>query len=356
MKTLTHSVLVAVVLALLCSSAAAESVGDREDFSLDARRLCRYEAMAAELDLTAEQTAKIERILKDMDAALDTWDRASALQLAGLRRDEVDSRKHRDTATLLRTLNQFMALAAARRQLAEPFLKRIGEVLTAEQRAKWAGYRLSTKLTDRFRRLDLSDDQKARIRTLCDGRGGEIFDLRRRGDRKALAKAERDVNTEVIDAVLTEDQRTKLRGRRPAPSFTPTPRGEPAKPAHRPQPRDAGKKPAGGKQHKSQSDAARKREQEARKKMVALEARRKKEQNHRRREYEQRRRRERERARRRLAYLRRREYERRRAAEKNKNKNNSTSRKSSKPSKPPGRNMTGTPRKVPPTSHTYRPR
>lgn len=356
MKALTHIVLVAVVLAASSLCMAAGSIGDAVDFDLGAKRLCRYEAMVAELALTAEQTAKIQLILGDMDAALVKWGKTNALQLSSLRQDEAECRKTGDTATLLRTLNQFMALKAERRRLAEPFLKRIGGVLTAEQQAKWEGYVLSSKLTVRFANVGLADDQKTQIRALCDGRGGEIFALRGRDDRRAVARAEREINKEVIDSVLTESQRVKLRGNRSAPSGPATADREPAKLDEK---RDGGKKAADGQKKKSgkdknQSDDARRREQEARKRMVAEQDRRRREDRNRRREYEERRRRERDWTRRRLNYLRRQEYERRRAAEKN--KSSDTTKKPSSSKKPPGRNMTGTPRKVGPTSHTYRPR
>ena len=332
MKAFTPIVLAAVLLTA-SSLYGATAIGQSRDFDLKARQLCAYDTMVAELRLTTEQTGKIERILKDMDAALDKWDKANSLQLASLREDEVDSRKNGDTATLLRTLNQFMVLAGQRRGLAEPFRKQIRGVLSTEQRAKWEGYLLSTKLVGRFQHVGLTDEQKTQVRTLCDGRGGAIADLRDRADREGVVRTESEVNTEVIDSVLTEEQRVKLRGRRPEPSSS----DKGAKDLDlRDQKRDGKKKAADkGKgaqgRNKNKSDAQKKKELDARRRKDQ-DARRRKEQDARRKQEARNHKRQQDNRRRQSALRNRRQQELRRQAEQNKKKSKASNKSNPKKS------------------------
>ena len=339
MKTLTHIVLVAVILtgpSLCGAESVTQSVAESADFKLDARKLCNYATMAAELRLTDEQVVKIERILKDMDAALAKWDKTNRLQIASLRQDEADCRKSGDTATLLRALNRLMVLSAERRGLAEPYRKLIRGVLDTEQRAKWEGYLLDVKLVDRFRRLGLTDDQKTQIRTLCDDRGGTIADMRDRDDRKGVARAESEVNTKIIDSVLTEDQRVKLRGQRPDPSSA---TGKGAMDLDlRDQKGDAKKKGADkgkGAQGKKKSDQGGKKNKSDAQKKKEQDARRRKEQDARRKLEARNRRLQQDNRRRQATLNRRRQEEQRRRAAEAKKKAAEAKKKAAKPAKKP---------------------
>ena len=357
MKALTQITLVVILLGVASPSRAAGSFGQAADFERDAKALCDYDAMAGELRLTAEQVTKIELILKRMEAALAEWDRANAARLASLGRDQDDARRAGETSRLCQTLNQFMELATRRRALAEPYRKLIWDVLTEQQQAKWQGFLLARKLTERYKRLDPTADQKTQIRALCDASGSQLAELHKKDDRRQIADVERQVNTRVIETVFTEAQRASLTGRSDYSSSSDDKIGADVKETYRPgadKADDKAKGKNGGQgDHKSvggknDSDARRKKELEARKR--ADDARRKKEAAQRKREQEDRRRRNNNNNRRRRDSLR------RRAAEQNKNSSNNNNKPKPKPKpKPSGKNTTGTPRPVKPTSHNYRP-
>jgi len=268
-----------LIAASLCSAAGA--IGNAAGFDLTAKDLCNYDAMAAELKLSQDQVIRINTLLSDLDKALAKWDSANAPELASLRATQVEARKAGEIARLCEAMNRIMALANRRRIHAGPYLELIRNALTDEQRATWEGYRLGKKLTDRFRSLGLSADQRMQIRTLCNGRGAEMVAMRSQENRRGVARIEGEVNSQIIESVLAEHQRNRVIARKPVRTFTPTPAGvDLPKPERKPDraPQAEKNKPKSS----NRSDDYQKKELEARKRREA-EARRRREADERRR-------------------------------------------------------------------------
>ena len=108
------------------------------------------------------------------------------------------------------------------------------EILTSDQRTDLA----VAGLTGRYRRLDLTDDQKAQIRQAY-VKSVAGLDT---SDRKAVSAADNKLQEQIRTEILTEDQRAKVK----APPAPKPPREKPAKAAAKPaaKPADVAEDPA----------------------------------------------------------------------------------------------------------------
>jgi hypothetical protein len=85
-------------------------------------------------------------------------------------------------------------------------------VLTAEQRETWEGFRLWRDLMRRYRRAELSDEQKAQVRALADAAAKEFLAVQgeEQEAHKAKEKIQKQLRQRVEAEVLTDEQKAKL--------------------------------------------------------------------------------------------------------------------------------------------------
>jgi len=101
-------------------------------------------------------------------------------------------------------LAEIKLLHASRAALRKEMKAKIVAGLTDEQKSKWAGYQLRVRALRRYRKSKLTDEQIAKIQTMCEATAKEIGDGK---DRKVKAVAMRKLHGEIVKNVLDEEQR-----------------------------------------------------------------------------------------------------------------------------------------------------
>ena len=170
-----------------------------------------YAAIAKEIGLTEEQMKKLAAAIKAKDAALKSWrqDPAKGGKLAELskkmRSPEVkaDKQKRKELMAAMKPLADELKAAEAK------LTKEAMAVLTPEQQKRWKDAAFYVSTTGRMRRAELTDEQKAKARTLCAAASKKLTALGPK-DRKQRNQITKELRTS-IQALLTPAQQEKLK-------------------------------------------------------------------------------------------------------------------------------------------------
>ena len=170
--------------------------------------------------LSEQQQADLQEALKAYTAA-----QKEARERQGeLRKAMAEARKAKDK-------DKFKELAQQQKALMGPandaLAKAMG-VLTPEQRAKWEGSKLARQVLGRLKKAELDDAQKKAVEALCTKKAQELKD----SDEKTKRSASRTVLQEVVDNILTADQKAKVNTRKPGAGKKPRDKG-PKKPGEK---------------------------------------------------------------------------------------------------------------------------
>ena len=117
--------------------------------------------------LTDEQKAQVAEKIKAKEDALKAWDEgAKGVQLKELaqKRKDVPKENKEEAAKLSKEMKD---IQAERSKMDKELTDAIFAVLTPEQKQLWEGAQLANRVSGQYRRLDLTDDQKAKIQALC---------------------------------------------------------------------------------------------------------------------------------------------------------------------------------------------
>jgi len=186
-----------------------------------------YALMAAEVRLTDKQKTQLKTIVIE---ELDAETRMQAVnqeKLEKLQKDLADARKAKNIDAISNILQHIMRIKAAETKAKKAFAKRAMELLTPEQKDKWAGFVLYRLICKPLSRVRLTDDQKTTIRGLCDDAAVELGDDALKTSLKMVV-AQKKLRDEIKAQVLTEVQRKSL-GLRPTKPHR-TPRAKPSRP------------------------------------------------------------------------------------------------------------------------------
>lgn len=172
-----------------------------------------YAIMASECKLSDEQKAQLEVAVKAKADATGAWDKANATKLEDLRKQQADAREKKDADALKRIAGEMKALTDERAKIETEQQAAIVGVLTADQRTAWEGFKIYRQAMARFKRAELTDEQTAKVRALCDQAGKDLAAVQ--GDAAAVRKGQADIQKKLaasIEAdVLTAEQREKLK-------------------------------------------------------------------------------------------------------------------------------------------------
>jgi Spy/CpxP family protein refolding chaperone len=190
-----------------------------------------YAIMAKHLEFTDEQKAALEEKLKARKAAEEEWKKQNAAKLDALSKAYAEAKKaeKKDEAQKLR--KEIGELRSGLKKIQTSSQKEILGILTNEQKAKWEVYQFSDRYVRRYGKAKLTDAQKAKMREICAAAKKQMDATK---DRKA-GKAIEDKLKADLEAVLTDEQREKMKATKKPPK---------EKPAAKPQrPKDESKSP-----------------------------------------------------------------------------------------------------------------
>jgi len=152
------------VLIVLVSGASAAREGKRKKSQEPTKSVC--EIMIEELKISGDQKAKLEAKFKAVEEAGAAWDKANAEKIqaadeaaAAAKGGDAEAKKKASTAR--------RELSSARAEALVDAEAAVLTVLTAEQKIAWAGYELYETTIRRFRRVEWTEDQQAKIKAAC---------------------------------------------------------------------------------------------------------------------------------------------------------------------------------------------
>lgn len=198
------------VLAVLAGSALAAREGGRGRGRQPAESL--FDQLVRECKLTEKQQADVKAKVKALDEALAKWDEANAQKVQAAKDAAKTAREKKDDEARKTASGELRTLMTARKESAAEATAAVFTVLTAKQKAAWAGYELYQSIVGRYRRADLSDQQLAKVKSACAVAAKELGEA---GDDDGRGKrAERDITNKLrwgIDVfVLTDEQREAM--------------------------------------------------------------------------------------------------------------------------------------------------
>ena len=212
------------VLIVLVSGASAAREGKKGRGAKEpTRSVC--EIMIEELKIGGDQKAQIEAKFKAVEEAGAAWDEANAEKIkaaeeaaAAAKGGDVDAKKKASTAK--RELSGARAEALADAEAA------ILTVLTDEQKVAWAGYALYESTVRRFRKMEFTEDQQAKIKAACAIAATQMAAEEAEGTKKKKGGSVTDKLKWAIEAVImTPEQRQAIpaKGARGTKDATETP-------------------------------------------------------------------------------------------------------------------------------------
>jgi hypothetical protein len=189
-----------------------------------------YAIMAKTLGMDEAQTAKLNEAVENCNKALKAWDEGdNGKKLQEFQAALKQAREAKDKDKVKSISEQAKPLQKERGDLEAAQRALIMNVLTDEQKAKWAGFTLYRSVIGKYKRLNLTEDQDKQVRDICAAGAKGMPDA---SDKQARGEAMKKLATEIVDKVLTAAQKEELKK-------------EPVKPAKEP----------GVKQPKAEGDA-----------------------------------------------------------------------------------------------------
>lgn len=208
-----------ISLALLCSPALAgrEAGGGGKAKKARAKKerpakkqalRGEYGMMASVLKMDEAQAAKLNEAVQKYQEAVKAWDASASGQkykelnaAAKKAREDKDKEKSKSIAQDMKSVRK------ERDELEAAEKAKIMDVLTPEQRTQWAGFTLYRGTIGRYKKLNLTEEQDAKIRAICTDAAKDMPD---KSDRKAAGAARKRL-AEDVEKVLTADQLEELK-------------------------------------------------------------------------------------------------------------------------------------------------
>lgn len=168
----------------------------------------RYAGLVKQLDLTADQQAKLTELVKQHNEAMKAWKDEHGEQLKELQTQFKQAKTDGDKEQAKQLREQMKALSAERAKAEAEHWKQVMGLLTPEQVQAWHARQFEAMAMRLGRKVDLTDDQKARISELAKTAAARTVAAT---DAKAGMQAKRDFHQAVMNDVLTDEQRAKLK-------------------------------------------------------------------------------------------------------------------------------------------------
>jgi hypothetical protein len=161
-----------------------------------------YAMMVSVLKLDEAAQAKIEEQVAANQAALKAWDEQHGQAYKDKRKAAKEAQDKEEKKRLMEEADQ---LRAERNALAEAGREKVMDLLTEEQKKTWEGFVLWRGMARRYRKADLTDEQKDAAVALCVEAAPTLpsaDDAEKRTERKEAL----DKLGEKINGLLTPEQ------------------------------------------------------------------------------------------------------------------------------------------------------
>lgn len=199
---------VTLVAGLAAGALTARERGGKRK-SAQEPEVSQLELMVKELKLSDQQQAQLKEKIKARDDAVVAWNQANADKIKAAEEAGKKARESKDAADRKQAGAVNKELQAARAAATAEADAAILAALTDEQKAAWGGLQLYKTVMSRYRKVELTEDQQAKIKAACTAAAAELAAAQ--GDEKAAKKAKGSVNEKLqwaIDVViLTPEQR-----------------------------------------------------------------------------------------------------------------------------------------------------
>ncbi len=173
-----------------------------------------YDQLVRECKLTEDQQAAVKEKIKALDDALAAWDTGNAEKVQAAKDAAREAKTKEDDEAKKKAAEQGKALKTARAEVAAGPTKAIFEVLTKDQQKAWAGYELYQSIAGRYRRVEITEEQQAKIKAACAIAHEEIAAAEAEDDTKTAKDLAKRLRWGVEVFVLTDDQRGTIRAPR----------------------------------------------------------------------------------------------------------------------------------------------
>jgi hypothetical protein len=170
-----------------------------------------YDQLVRECKLTEDQQATVKEKIKALDDALAAWDTENAEKVQAAKDAAKGARTKEDDEAKKKAAEQSRALRDARAEVAVEPTKAVFDILTKEQQQAWAGYELYQSIAGRYRRVEITEEQQAKIKAACAVAQEEIAAAEAEDDTKTAKDLVKRLRWGVEVFVLTDDQRGTMR-------------------------------------------------------------------------------------------------------------------------------------------------
>jgi len=207
--------LVLAVMTVVASAAVAAREGGRRKGKQPEESL--FDTLVRECKIPEAQQADLKAKIAARDAALAAWDKANAEKVQAAEAASKAARAKKDDDARKKASGEMRALKTAREESGAKAEEAIFASLTDKQKAAWAAYELYQSTVGRFRRIELTEDQQAKIKLACGAAAKELDEIDdssgKPGKIEKAIVAKLRWAIEVL--VLTPDQREAMT-RKPA--------------------------------------------------------------------------------------------------------------------------------------------
>jgi len=187
-----------------------------------------YAIMASTCGLTDQQKADLKAKVKARKEAQAAWMEANGDKYNALRDAYKKARTDKDQDAARKAREDLKALDAGRRKIEADTMAAIYAVLTPEQKAKWDAFRVYRTLMRRYKRLNPTEAQTAKIREAAAAAAKDLGAAagNDKEARKKRAEADKNLRKTIEETILTAEQREALQKK---PEKKPRPEKKPAK-------------------------------------------------------------------------------------------------------------------------------
>jgi Spy/CpxP family protein refolding chaperone len=210
------AVLALVATAALSAEESKEAVKPAEAKKADEGKTPALEGdlaiMARECKLSGEQQTKLAAMAAEAKAAIEAWEKRNIEKLDAFRKARAAAVEARDEAAMRKAMDEVRPLVEESRKLQTKYQSAIMDLLTPDQKIALQGFVLSMEMSARLKDFNLTAEQTARMRSMCDLAAKDLSVVKGEGeDAVAARQAVLDKLTAAIqEKVFTAEQRAKL--------------------------------------------------------------------------------------------------------------------------------------------------
>ena len=170
-----------------------------------------YAIVASELKLSDEKKAEFAKAVAEMNAARAEWTKANAAKLEELNKAAKAAKEAKDKEKAKELQKQLNELRASQEKATAEAQAKVRAVLTPEQQAQWQAFTVYRGLLGRYRKAELTDEQKEKVKALAAEASKQLSAAT---DAKAAGALKKDLDQKVA-ALLKPEQVEKMKA--PAP-------------------------------------------------------------------------------------------------------------------------------------------